>query len=97
MAKGYWIAQITVKDPEAYKDYVATAAPAFQEYGARFLVRGGAVNALEGNARQRNVVIEFASVEQAHACYMSADYQKAKAIRQAAAEGELMIVEGAPD
>ncbi len=94
MAKGYWIASIDVRDPEGYKAYVAAAKPAFEAHGARFLARGGAASALEGNARARNVIIEFASVEAAMACYNSDDYQKAKAIRQKVADGDIVIVEG---
>lgn len=95
MAKGYWIARVTVNDPERYRDYVATARPAFERHGARFLVRGGPFHEMEGPARERNVVIEFASVEEALACYNSPEYQEAKAIRQEVAEAELTIVEGA--
>ena len=78
MAKGYWIASIEVRDPEGYKAYVAAAKPAFEAHGAKFLARGGTVDALEGNARSRNVIIEFDSLETARACYESDDYQKAK-------------------
>ncbi|HDZ71395.1 MAG TPA: DUF1330 domain-containing protein [Aurantimonas coralicida] len=94
MAKGYWIARVDVRDPEGYKGYVEAAAPAFREYGATFLARGGAFEALEGTARSRNVVIEFDSVETAKACYHSEQYQKAKAIRQRYAEADMIIVEG---
>jgi uncharacterized protein (DUF1330 family) len=94
MAKGYWIARVDVRDPERYKDYVATAKPAFERYGARFLARGGQTDALEGTARARNVVIEFASVQAARDCYNSPEYQAAKAIRQSVADSELVIVEG---
>ena len=48
-------------DPETYKSYVATATPAYQQYGAKFLVRGGRSEAVEGPGRGRNVVIEFES------------------------------------
>ncbi|HUO01405.1 MAG TPA: DUF1330 domain-containing protein, partial [Rhizomicrobium sp.] len=65
MPKGYWIARIDVSDPETYKSYVAHATPAYQKYGARFLVRGGKCEAVEGHGRGRNVVIEFGSYEQA--------------------------------
>jgi uncharacterized protein (DUF1330 family) len=94
MAKGYWIARVDVRDPERYKDYVATAKPAFERYGARFLARGGQTDALEGTARARNVVIEFASVQAARDCYNSPEYQAAKAIRQSVADSELFSVEG---
>ena len=95
MPKGYWIAHVDVRAPERYKDYVATAKPAFEKYGARFLARGGAYEALEGRGRGRNVVIEFPSLAAARDCYNSPDYQAAKAIRVTVADAEMVIVEGA--
>ena len=83
-----------VHDVERYKDYIAGAAKAFQRYDIKFLVRGGTAQALEGDCRARNVVIEFPSVEEALACYNDPDYQMAKEIRNATADGELTIVEG---
>ncbi|MCY6383110.1 DUF1330 domain-containing protein [Hoeflea prorocentri] len=94
MPKAYWIASVDVKDPERYKDYVSTARPAFERYGANFLARGGAIDVLEGEPRARNVVIEFASMEEARACYNSEEYQAAKAIRQTCAEATMLLVEG---
>jgi uncharacterized protein (DUF1330 family) len=94
MAKGYWIAHVDVRDPERYKDYVSTAKPAFERYGAKFLARGGTHHAMEGKGRARNVVIEFASMQDALDCYNSAEYQAAKAIRQEVADAEMTIMEG---
>ena len=94
MPKAYWIAHVDVNDAQLYPDYVATARPAFERHGARFLARGGETRGLEGTARGRNVVIEFASMDEAMACYESEEYQAAKAIRQRAADSELIIVEG---
>ncbi|WP_028034216.1 DUF1330 domain-containing protein [Chelativorans sp. J32] len=94
MPKAYWIARVDVRDPERYNDYIATAKPAFEKYGARFLVRGGAYEPLEGKARSRNVVIEFPSLQHARDCYDSPEYQAAKAIRQEVADAELILVEG---
>ena len=48
---------VDVKDAERYKDYVSTAKPAFERYGAKFLARGGEVNNLEGQPRARNWAI----------------------------------------
>ncbi|WP_421854642.1 DUF1330 domain-containing protein [Oricola sp.] len=95
MAKGYWIARVTVHDAERYKDYIATATPAYQEFGAIFLVRGGKNTPLEGEGRPRNVVIEFESYEKALACYNSPAYTAARRIRQECSDGELLVVEGA--
>jgi uncharacterized protein (DUF1330 family) len=94
MPKGYWIARVDVKNPDAYKKYVEGTAVAFEKYGAHFLARGGRTQALEGAARARNVVTEFDSLEQAVACYNSPEYQRAKAFRAGAAEAEIIVVEG---
>ncbi|PRD44268.1 DUF1330 domain-containing protein [Phyllobacterium phragmitis] len=94
MAKGYWIARVDVRDAERYKDYVSTAKPAFERYGAKFLARGGTAHAVEGTGRARNVVIEFPSLQAALDCYNSPEYQAAKAIRQTVADGEIVIMEG---
>ncbi|MFD2238864.1 DUF1330 domain-containing protein [Aureimonas populi] len=95
MPKAYWIARIDVREPERYPDYIAAAKPAMERYGAKFLARGGPFVECEGTARKRNVVIEFASMEDAQACYESPEYQAARAIREEIADGELVLVEGA--
>lgn len=94
MAKGYWIARVDIRDPERYKDYVTAAKIAFELYGATFLARGGTYERLEGQVRARNVVIEFPSLQAAHDCYHSPEYQIAAGIRQEVADAEMVIVEG---
>lgn len=94
MPKAYWIARVDVSDPETYKKYVETGKPAFERYGAKFLARGGKTEALEGSPRARNVLIEFASLQDAHDCYHSPEYTAARAIRQPVSEGEWILVEG---
>ncbi|CCF22000.1 conserved protein of unknown function [Pseudorhizobium banfieldiae] len=93
MPKAYWIARVDVRDPERYKDYVSTAKPAFERFGANFLARGGQFVELEGKARGRNVVIEFPSVQAAVDCYNSLEYQAAAKIRQECADAEMVVVE----
>ncbi len=93
--KGYWIARRDISDPQTYKRYVEVGAPAFQEHGALFLVRGGPHQAMEGQARERNVLIEFPSVRAAIDCYNSDAYQEALAHSRASSTGEIVIVEGA--
>ena len=94
MPRGYWIVHIDVKDPDNYPKYLAADAKAFEKFDARFLVRGGRYEAVEGQARTRHVVIEFESLEQALACYHSPEYQAAAKLRQAYADSEVLIVEG---
>lgn len=94
MSKAYWIARIDVRDSEQYARYAALATKSFQHYGARVLARGGLALSLEGEARARNVVIEFDDIAQARACYESTAYQEARCHRVGAADGEIVIVEG---
>jgi uncharacterized protein (DUF1330 family) len=94
MAKGYWIARVDVADPEGYKAYVAANAEPFRQFGARFLVRGGAFENVEGGSRARNVVIEFESYQQALACWNSPAYQRARDLRLPHSTADVIIVEG---
>jgi len=91
---GYWIARVDVRDVEGYKEYFAAAAPVFAEYGARFLVRGGPFECVEGESRARNVVIEFESYDVALACYRSDRYQQARALRAAVSVGDIIVIQG---
>src|SRR5262245_37987050 len=59
MPKGYWIGHIDVSNPEGYQAYLRANGEVFRKYGARFVVRGGPFETVEGDARSRNVVIEF--------------------------------------
>lgn len=93
-AKGYWIGRVDVNDLEQYKRYIEANAAPFREFGARFLVRGGRFECVEGNSRSRNVVIEFPSYEQALACYRSPGYQAAMALRTAVSVVDMIIIEG---
>ena len=51
MSRGYWIVRVDVRDAEAYRDYAAANGAAFAQFGGRFLVRGGAFEAVSGSAR----------------------------------------------
>lgn len=93
--RGYWIVRVLVNDIEQYPFYLEAAKPAFVKYDAHFVVRGGNYEVKEGIARDRNVVVEFKDVETAHACYNSPEYQKAKRIRNASADADFIIIEGA--
>ncbi len=92
--KGYWIARVTVTDPDTYKLYAEAAPKAFKKYNAQVLARGGQCEQLEGEGRPRNVVIEFPTYEDALACYNSAEYQAARQHRVEAGVAEIVVVEG---
>ena len=94
MPKGYWIVRGEVSDPEGYKAYVAANAEAFGKYAARFLVRGGPFEPVEGESKSRNVVIEFKDYATALACYRSPEYQRAMKLRAGKAKIDITVIEG---
>jgi uncharacterized protein (DUF1330 family) len=93
MAKGYWIAQVDVKN-DGYKQYTAMLQDIFRNHNGRYVVRGGTMEAVEGQSRSRIVVIEFPSYQAALDCYRSPEYAKAIAVRKASADADLIVVEG---
>ena len=94
MAKGYWVARVDVNDPEAYKNYTSSNGIAFAKFGARFLVRAGPFQAMEGTSRSRNIVIEFPSYQAAIDCWNSPEYNAAREKKKGAADTDLIIIEG---
>jgi uncharacterized protein (DUF1330 family) len=94
MPKGYWVVRVSVQNQERYPEYLAAAKPAFEKFGANFIVRGGSFDSMEGTSRDRNVVVEFKDLATAKACYQSPEYQAAKVIRQKYAEADFIIIEG---
>ena len=95
MPAGYVIAQIDVKDEEAYRDYVAAVTPLVEKYGGSYLVRGGRSETVEGTAPgARTVIIRFPSFEAAKAWYDSPEYSETKSLRQAASTSVQTLAEG---
>jgi uncharacterized protein (DUF1330 family) len=94
MPKAYVVTRVDVTDPEAYARYAGAATEAIATHGGRVLARGGRHEALEGKARARNVVLEFDSYDAARGYFHSAEYQAARAMREGAAEIEMVLVEG---
>jgi uncharacterized protein (DUF1330 family) len=92
--KGYWIAHLDVHDPEGYKPYTVANQIPFGMFGARYLVRAGRCEVMEGRQRSRTVVMEFPSYDAALACYRSPEYQKAKRLRDGKADADLVVIEG---
>ena len=91
----YIVVEVEVHDPETYENYKAMVLPSLTEYGGRFLVRGGRIETLEGDwSPKRFVMVEFPSVDKAKAWWDSAGYAEAKALRQATAKTQMIVVEG---
>jgi uncharacterized protein (DUF1330 family) len=94
--KGYVIGEVDVKNPAAYENYRKQVLATIEQYGGRFLARGGKLEGLEGAAPAgRVVILEFPSYDQAAKWYRSAEYAPLITMRQSASRGRLILVEGA--
>ena len=94
MAKGYIIGHITVRNPEAYKEYVEKDTPILEGLGGKFIIRGGQSDHVEGELLERHVVIEFPSYEAALKAYNDPEYMEVAKIRWDNADSTMVIVEG---
>jgi uncharacterized protein (DUF1330 family) len=92
----YVIAEVTITDPQGFEAYRQMVPATIAKYGGKFLVRGGAMEMLEGNWEpKRLVIIEFGSAERAKQWWASEDYREAKELRQRTAQTNLIVIEGA--
>ena len=91
----YLISDVTVRDAQAFQAYRARAAASIEQHGGRYLVRGGAIEGLEGSWGPTTIiVVEFPSIEAAHNWYRSPEYAVALAYRDDALSRNLILVDG---
>jgi uncharacterized protein (DUF1330 family) len=89
------ISEIEDVDPALIDQYRAMAQVAIPKHGGRYIVRGGAIETVEGAwAPKQIVIVEFPTIEQARVWYRSADYAQALKLRQTALRRRLIFVEG---
>ena len=93
--KAYRIAEIAVTDAATYEGYKAAVAPLVAQFGGRYLTRGGASEAIEGDSvKGRVIVLEFPSAAAARSFLQSDDYGPVADIRHKSATSRIIMVEG---
>lgn len=91
----YIYGNIEIHDPALYEAYRAVVPAIIAAHGGRYLVRGGAVEVLEGDEQaKRQVILEFPDMASLKAFYDSPEYTAARAVRQSASKGTLVAIEG---
>jgi len=92
----YLIAEVEITDPKAYEEYRKIVPGTIAQYGGRYLVRGGALETLEGGRWKpgRFVILEFPSAQRAREWWGSEVYAPIKKIRHETAASEMILVEG---
>ena len=92
----FFIADITIKDPETYKDYLAGFMEIFDRHGGTLrAVSSAQVHTIEGDWAPNGIVLmEFPSLEQALPWKDDPSYQALAKIRHASAETRMILLEG---
>ena len=94
MPKAYLIAHIRVHDKDAYEKFKTMSGTALAVHQGKVLVRNPSPDVREGKLRGTTIVIEFESLDAARRFYESEGYTAARAIRESAAETDLLLAEG---
>ena len=90
----YVIGQIIIKNSQKWEEYKAQVPQTLESFNASVVLRGKAVESLDGNDAYTDIVVlEFDTLAQAKKWYSSTAYQKLIALRKEAANVVLKIYE----
>ena len=91
----YLIAEVNLKKPDEYSEYLSKVPKIISKYDGEYLVRGGKISYHEGDWNpKRIIVVKFPNREKALAFYNSKEYKKYKIIRNKVADSNLIFVDG---
>ena len=91
----YLITEIEVTDPKGYEEYRSRVGKSLEAYGAKFLVRGGEIDVLEGDWQPKRIVMcVFDSMDKARQWYDSDAYRELKKVRENTASMNMVAVAG---
>lgn len=93
----YMIIEIEITDKNTYAEYVQKVPATVEEYGGRYIVRGGAVTPLTGDWRpERIIVLEFPSADEMQRWNSSPEYLELAPLRMRSTNTRAIAVEGCP-
>ena len=91
----YVIVEIDILDPAGYEEYKKLAGATVEKYGGKYIVRGGAIEVLEGDWEpKRIVVLEFESMQRAKEWLNCEEYREPRKMRHRSAKTNMIGVEG---
>ena len=91
----YVIVEIDIVDPTGYEEYKQLASATVEKYGGKYIVRGGAVETLEGDWKpKRIVVLQFDSMQRAKEWLNCEEYREPRKMRHRIARTRMVVVEG---
>jgi uncharacterized protein (DUF1330 family) len=92
----YAIGRLQMRDPSWRQEYGPKTAALVEKHGGKYLVRGGAMERLEGTGQLPSVIVvlEFPSMERAKAWYNDPEYAPLIKLRQTGSDLDFVLVEG---
>ena len=91
----YLVADMRISDPELFAEFAEAVPATVEQYGGRYLIRGGKFEVAQGDwTPDRVVVIEFASMDQAKAWYDSPEFEGPKQTLARSSNSNFIFVEG---
>ncbi len=92
------IANITVKNPEKFQEYIAKTTQVAAPFGAELLHRGKIDKVLNGGSKDHDltIIVKFPSLDKINEWHGSDAYQPLKALRQEAADMQMTSYEVLP-
>lgn len=92
----YFVVDIKeITDPQTYAEYSKGVPATIEQYGGKFVVRGGPYETIEGNWQPaRFVIVEFKDEEQFKRWYNSPEYSKLREMRFKASTGNAIVIRG---
>ncbi|MDD4137431.1 MAG: DUF1330 domain-containing protein [Methanoregula sp.] len=91
----YFIARVDVKNRDMYRHYVDIVPSIIKKYGGTVIARSEEPLTFEGPKETRKIIlIQFSALEKAQEFYHSPEYQSARKLREGAAIGEIIVVDG---
>ena len=90
----YMVIEIDIKNEELYSQYVEKVPEIIDQYGGRYLIRGGEVTPLSGHWNpERIIVIAFETVEHLQRCFSSPEYLELAPLREQSTVSKAIMVE----
>ncbi len=91
----YVIVEIDIVDPAGYEEYKKLAGATVEKYGGKYIIRGGALETLEGDWNpKRIVVLQFDSMQRAKEWLNCEEYREPRKMRHRTARTRMVVVEG---
>lgn len=91
----YVIADMNITNPEQFAELIEVTPATVQQYGGKYLIRGGSFAVAQGDwTPSRLVAIEFAGMDQARAWFDSPQFERPKQIQARSSNSNFVFVEG---